>query len=59
MCQEMPRASALLHHMRGDYVEAVRSWLRLRDMGPALGYIGRYGRKGGEGDVGVWLAEVA
>ena len=39
----MPRASALLHHMRGDYVEAVRSWLRLRDPGPALGYIGRYG----------------
>ncbi|GAX83579.1 hypothetical protein CEUSTIGMA_g11004.t1 [Chlamydomonas eustigma] len=34
------RACALLHHLRGEYSEAVGNWLKLGDPGPALGYIG-------------------
>ena len=41
MCVSLAKASALLHHLRGDYQGAVKSWLGMDNARAALEYIGR------------------
>lgn len=38
----LPRATALLHHLRGDYDAAVEAYLQLPDAATALQYIDRW-----------------